>query len=129
FLAALDDDSPRVRAQALISLARLNDVSAAKSIIPLTARPKGSVMPAKKPLQNQPDPDRVVPHLAVRALVSLGAVDACLEALDGPHHQGALWALRYLHDKKAVEGLVKKLGTASPDRRRGILATLVRLYH
>ncbi len=129
FLVALTDDSLRVRAQALISLGRLNDVSAARSILPLTARPKGSAMPAKKPLQNQPDPNRVVPHLAVRTLVSLGAVDTCLEALDGPYSPGALWALRYMHEKKAVEGLIKKLGSASPDLRRGILATLIRLYH
>jgi putative heme-binding domain-containing protein len=35
-----------------------------------------------------------------------------------------------MHDPKAVEGLVKKLGTArSPEVRRDLLATLVRLYH
>ena len=44
--------------------------------------------------------------------------------------RGALWALRYMHDSKAVEGLIKKLGTIrSPELRRGILATLIRLYH
>jgi putative membrane-bound dehydrogenase-like protein len=129
FLAALADPSPRVRAQALISLGRFNDASAAKSILPLTARPNGSALPTRKPLQNQPDPDRVVPHLAVRALVSLQAVEACLEGLDGPHSAGALWALRYMHDKKAVDGLIKRLGAASsPELRRGILATLIRLY-
>ncbi|VTR95502.1 heme-binding protein : Heme-binding protein OS=Planctomyces brasiliensis (strain ATCC 49424 / DSM 5305 / JCM 21570 / NBRC 103401 / IFAM 1448) GN=Plabr_4796 PE=4 SV=1: CotH: GSDH: Cytochrom_C [Gemmata massiliana] len=130
FVAALSDESPRVRAQALISLGRLNDPTAVKSIIPLTARPKGSAMPTTKPLQNQPDPDRVVPHLAVRALVALNATDACLEALDGPHWEGALWALRYAHDPKSVEGLIKKLGSVrTPELRRGILVTLIRLYH
>jgi putative membrane-bound dehydrogenase-like protein len=130
FLTALQDESPRVRAQALISLGLLHDVSAARHLLPLTARPEGSVMPTRRPLQNQPDADRVVPHLAVRALVALHAVEACLEALDGPHAPGALWALRYMHDPKAVEGLIKKLGAkASPDLRRGILATLIRLYH
>src|SRR5581483_10362956 len=72
----------------------------------------------------------VLPHLAVRALVSLQAVDACLAALDGPHRDGALWALRYMHDKRAVEGLIRKLSTAySPELRQGILSTLIRLYH
>lgn len=62
----------------------LRDIEeAARSILPLTARPKSSLMPAKKPVHAQPDPDRVILHLPVRALVSLGAVDACLEALDG----------------------------------------------
>jgi putative membrane-bound dehydrogenase-like protein len=130
FVAALADESPRVRAQALISLGRLNDRSVAKHIIPLTARPQGSAMPTKAPVHAQPDPDRVLPHLAVRTLVSLNAVDACLEALDGPYAQGALGALRYLHDKRAVEGLIKKLGTTrAAELRRDVLATLVRLYY
>jgi putative heme-binding domain-containing protein len=35
-----------------------------------------------------------------------------------------------MHDKKAIEGLIKKLGTArSADLRREILATLIRLYY
>lgn len=130
FVAALADDSPRVRAQALVSLGRLNAVAAAKDIIPLTERSPGSTMPTKKPVHAQPDADRVLPHLAVRALVSLHAVDACLEALDGPHYRGALWALRYLHDRKAVEGLIRKLATArSAEARRDMLATLIRLYY
>jgi putative membrane-bound dehydrogenase-like protein len=130
FIAALADDSARVRAQALISLSRLNDRSAAKSILPLTARPKGSVMPTKKPVHAQPDADRALPHLAVRALISIGAVDACLDALDGPFAPGALAALRYMHDRKAVDGLIKKLATVrSVELRRDLLATLVRLYH
>ena len=71
-----------------------------------------------------------MPHLAMRALVSLHAVDACLDAIDGPHREGALRALRSMHDPRAVEGLIKKLSTArSPEARRDILATLVRLYH
>jgi putative membrane-bound dehydrogenase-like protein len=130
FTAALRDESPRVRAQALVGLGRLNDMSVAKHILPLTARPKGSVMPTKTPVHAQPDPDRVIPHLAVRTLVSLGAVEACLEALDGPYAPGALWALRYMHNPKAVDGLIKKLRTVrSAQLRRQILATLVRLYY
>src|SRR5262249_15677136 len=58
------------------------------------------------------------------------AIDACLDALDGPHAEGALWAMRYMHDSKAVEGLIKKLGTPrTPELRRAILVTLIRLYH
>jgi putative membrane-bound dehydrogenase-like protein len=130
FVAALSDQSPRVRAAALVGLSRLGHAAAAPHILQLTARPAGSTMPQTPPLQNQPDADRVIPHLAVRALVSLGAIDACLAALDGPHAAGALWALHYMHDPKAVDGLIKKLATAhSPELRRGILTTLIRLYH
>jgi putative heme-binding domain-containing protein len=87
-------------------------------------------MPTARPVHAQPDPDRVIPHLAMRALITLRAVDACLEAIDGPHRDGALRALRFLHDPKAVEGLIKRLATArSSEARHGILATPVRLYH
>jgi putative membrane-bound dehydrogenase-like protein len=130
FLKALTDPSPRVQAQAAISLGRMGDPSAAPHLLPLIKRPRGSEMPHRPPLQNQPDPDRVVPHLAVRALVALDAVEACLEALDGPYESGALWALRYMHSEKAVEGLIRKLNTVrAPELRRGILTTLVRLHH
>jgi putative heme-binding domain-containing protein len=130
FRAALADPSPRVRAQAVIALGRLGDVGAAPGLIPLTARPEGSTMPAAKPVQAQPDPDRAIPHLAIRALISLHAVDVCLDAIDGPHREGALRALRSMHNSKAIEGLIKKLSTPrAPEVRRDILATLVRLYH
>jgi putative membrane-bound dehydrogenase-like protein len=130
FVAALADPSPRVKAQAVIALGRLRDTTVAPSLVPLTSRPEGSPMPTTRPVNAQPDPDRTLPHLAMRALGALRAVDACLDAIDGPHRAGALRALGSMHDPKAVEGLVKRLGTArSPEVRRGLLATLVRLYH
>jgi putative heme-binding domain-containing protein len=130
FRAALADPSPRVQAQALIALVRLGDVGAAPAIIPLASRSQGSPMPTARPVHAQPDPDRAVPHLAQRALVLLHAVDACLDAIDGPHYAGALRALRSMHDPRVVDGLIKKLSTArSLEARRDILSTLVRLYH
>ena len=130
FVAALADENLFTRAQALVSLGRLGDASAAEHIIPLTLRPEGSVMPTQPPVHAQPDPERVIPHLAVRALVAINAVDACLAAIDGPHHAGALRALRSMHDPRAVEGLIKRLSTAySSELRRDILSTLIRLYH
>jgi putative membrane-bound dehydrogenase-like protein len=129
-VAALADPLPRVRAQALISLGRLGDVSIVGKIVPLAMRPAGSSMPTRQPVQNQPDPDRVIPHLAMRALVALDATEACLKALDGDSWPGALAALRSMHRREAVEGLIQKLGTArDSELRRGILATLIRLYH
>jgi putative membrane-bound dehydrogenase-like protein len=130
FRAALADPSPRVQAQAVIALGRLGDIAAAPEIIPLTSRPEGSPMPTTKPVNAQPDPDRAVPHLALRALVSLRAVEACLDAIDGPYREGALRALRSMHHPKAVEGIIKRLSTTrSQDARRDLLATLVRLHH
>jgi putative membrane-bound dehydrogenase-like protein len=130
FVSALGDESARVKAQALISIGRLGDATAAKAIVPLTMRPKGTGLPTTKPIWAQPDPDRVLPHLAMRALILLNASDACLEALDGPSAEGAFLALRNMHETKAVEGLIKKLGTVrDTDVRKGILATLIRLYY
>jgi putative membrane-bound dehydrogenase-like protein len=130
FIGALDDPSPRVRAQALICLSRLGDASAAPSILPLTSRPDGSALPAERPLQNQPDPDRVIPHLAIRALIALHAVEDCLAALSGPHAADALQALHSMHDPLVVEGLVKQLASArSGELRQQILIALIRLYH
>ena len=41
-----------------------------------------------------------------------------------------MWALRDMHDKRAVEGLIKKLGTTrAAELRRDVLATLVRLAY
>ena len=130
FVRALADESPRVRAQAIISLVRLNDAATAQNILPLATRSVDSIMPNKAPVHAQPDPDRVIPHLAARALVSLNAIDVCLAAIDGPYREGALRALRSMHEKRAVDGLIKKLGTTfSTDLRQEILATLIRLYY
>ena len=76
------------------------------------------------------DPKRVIPHIAVQTLVRLKAVDACVEAIGGPHTDGALWALRYMHDQKAVDGLIAKLKeNRNVAQRQKILTTLIRLYH
>jgi hypothetical protein len=65
----------------LISLGRLKDPTTGNHILPLTIREQRSKMPTTPPVQNQPDPGRVLPHLAVRSLVALDAVEVCLEAL------------------------------------------------
>ena len=67
-------------------------------------------MPTTRPVQAQPDPDRVVPHLAIRALVALHAVDACLDAIDGPHREGALRALRSMHESEGRRGAHQEAG-------------------
>ncbi len=76
------------------------------------------------------DPKRVIPHIAVQSMVQLHAVDACLEGIESPYRDGALWALRYMHDEKAVKGLITKLRqTRNVELRQQILTTLIRLYH
>lgn len=130
FLAGLKDKDPRVQVQSLISLSRLGRAEAAPQILPLTQLVAKIPSKSTEPLHAQPDPSRVVPHLAVHCLASLGAVEACLQALDGPHRAGALSALRLMHDEKAVAGLLKRItATKGPSARRDLLAALIRLYH
>ena len=106
FTKALLDENPRVRAQAVIGFGRLGQREHVKLILPHTEREKDSAAPTKEPFWNQPDAGRVIPHLAVNTLASLGAVETCLEAIDGPYSAGALRAISQMHSKEAVDGLI-----------------------
>ena len=121
FIRGLRSANPRVRAQALISLGRLGKSDVAKYIVPLTAVASDAV-----------GPDRIIPHLAVRSLTTLHAVEPCLSALDtattNDQIDGALCALRNLHDEKTVTGLISRVESASPERRLKYLTTLAHLY-
>jgi putative membrane-bound dehydrogenase-like protein len=129
FVAALKDENPRVRGQALISLGRIGRAEAGEAILPLTARATYQPKPAAEPLYKQADPGRVIPHLAVRALQNSNAVAACLKALEGPNSVGALWALKYMHNEEAVSGLITALSSVrNSEARQEILTTLIRLY-
>ncbi len=120
----LNDPSMRVKAQTLIALARIGDPLVADLIIPFADT---GATPLPDP--SQPNPDQVLPHLALRALVELNAVETCLRSLGGKHWRAGLRALRYMHHPRAVEGLVTRLGVESDEERRmGILITLTRLY-
>ena len=122
FVRALKSGNLRVRAQALVSLGRLGDASAARAILPHAAAPRL----AKRPKQNEPNPAAVIPHLATRALVALKPVDTLLAALDTDHRATALSVLKYIHDDKVVDTLISR-AKAKPDP--ATFATLVRLYH
>ena len=129
FVAALGDANPRVRAQALISLGRLGRAEAGEAILPLTVKSLGVPEPTDTPAYKLPDPGRVIPHLAVRALVNCNAVDACIKGIEGPNWDGALWALKYMHNETAVTGLAGSLSRVREARvRNEVLTTLVRLY-
>ena len=115
FVAALSDPDPRVRLQAVAALGRLGKPEAAPDLVPLLA-----------------DPDPLVAHVTVRALVTLRAIDTCLEALDPsrPHlAAGAARVLQSLHDPRVVDGLMAKLAETQDARiRQAILKALCRLY-
>lgn len=77
----------------------------------------------------KPNSPIILPHVAVKALVDMDAVESCVEAVGGPNSRGALWALRLMHNEKAVKGLIAKYGSAAAEKfRPGILSSLIRLY-
>ena len=100
--------SPRVQIAARVGLGRLGRKQAAVHLLK-TPVPVSLAAPAKdtEGLHATPNAAVILPHIAVRALVSLQAVDACVEAIEGNSGRLALWALRYMHDIRAVDGLYR----------------------
>ena len=128
-LTALQDASPRVRSAALVGLGRIGSSLAAMPVLALTPR-TGEAVPAEGDLWRQPDPGRVLSHLAIQTLADLRAVDACLAALETPYREGALAALKRMHSPQVVTGLFGVLGKSRDETlRRQVWTTLIRLYH
>ncbi|MDX1564569.1 MAG: NPCBM/NEW2 domain-containing protein, partial [Phycisphaeraceae bacterium] len=75
-----------------------------------------------------PNPQTILPHVAVKALVNLNAVDACLEAVGSSNEAGAIWALQKMHNAEAVNGLIAKLKSSSNEQtKQRVAKALVRL--
>jgi putative heme-binding domain-containing protein len=130
FLKSLKDPSPRVQIAATIGLGRLGKIEAAKALLDVKV-PTTFMAPekGKEGPHATPNSAIVAPHLAVRALVSLHAVDACVSAIGTKNSTIALWALRYMHHPKAVNGLIAKYKVVKDAKtKREILTTLSRLY-
>jgi len=130
FLEGLKDPSERVRAAAIIGLGRLGRVDAATALLQ-TKVPASFAAPAKEVEGPHATPNSaiVLPHLAVQALVNLHAVDATVAAVNGKNATLALWALRYMHDQKAVNGLIATYQLSKdPKLKNQIITTLARLY-
>jgi len=130
FLAALKDGSPRVQSVAIIGLNRLNKIDAATALLQ-TKVPASFIEPAKNTEGPHATPNAgiILPHLAVRALVSLNATDACIAAIGTENSDLALWALRYMHNVNAANGLIKSYNASKDEKLKiQILRTLSRLY-
>jgi len=130
FLKGLTDASVRVQAASIIGLGRLGRQDAAAALLK-TKVPASFVEPAKgvEGPHATPNSAIILPHLAVQALVNLKAVDACVAAIGTENSSLALWALRYMHNQKAVDGLIyvhEQSGDAQ--LKKQILITLARLY-
>ncbi|NJB86475.1 putative heme-binding domain-containing protein [Lewinella marina] len=130
FLTAVHDANPRVQAAAIVALGRLGRPEAAPTLLEVSvpASLKAPAAGTEGP-HATPNAGVVLPHLAVRSLVELKAVDAAVAAIDD-NPRLALWTLRYLHDPAAVEGLTTAYAKQDdPELQQEILNTLARLYH
>ncbi|MGV3599974.1 MAG: DUF7133 domain-containing protein [Dyadobacter fermentans] len=130
FLKALDGGNPREKLAAAIALGRLGRQEGALALLKVKV-PASFKAPAKGTEGPHATPNSaiVTPHIAVRALVALNAVDACVNAIGTENSAIALWALRYMHDPKAVDGLIAAYGKTSDQALKGqILTTLGRIY-
>ncbi len=94
----------------------------------LSEPPAGTVITKEGP-HATPNPGVIVPHLAVHSLVTLKAVEKSLAAVGNENSDGALSALKLMHDPAVVDGLLAKHTAATdPALKNKILTTLARLY-
>ncbi|HEU4719954.1 MAG TPA: hypothetical protein VFS59_01220 [Gemmatimonadaceae bacterium] len=118
YVSALNDVDLAVRAAAITGLVRLNARDRAEAIVPLLT-----------------SPDSALAHLAVQALVSLGARDVALRALTAAGSSPELrvrarHVLQQMHDAETVSALLAANGSATdPVAKRELVATLARLYN
>jgi putative heme-binding domain-containing protein len=130
FLKGMKDASPRVQIAASIGLGRLGRAEVAPVLLAVKV-PSSFVSPEKGTEGPHATPNSaiVAPHIAVRSLVAINAVEACVKAIGTENSTIALWALRYMHDPKAVSGLIAAYGQAKDEAlKKQILTTLGRLY-
>ncbi len=140
FLTGIQDQDQRVQVAAAVGLGRLTQANKAHQAIAAKALLAAAVPPAPMKPSTQkdhqggphatPHQEVILPHVAVQSLVSIGAAEACLTAIDSPSQDGALWALRLMHNPNGVDGLISKLGNSNDKKLSNkIITALARLYH
>lgn len=113
----LSSGDARLRLAAVQAASRIVGSAAIGAVLPLVA-----------------DADPVVSHGAVRALVDLHAVSACLSVLDERASSpvlraGVLKALQRLPETEVVSALVTRIGSEREESRRaGLITALCRLH-
>ncbi|MDR7130886.1 putative heme-binding domain-containing protein [Algoriphagus sp. 4150] len=130
FIGGVTDPNDRVKSASIVALGRIGNPQAAEELLKVKV-PASFKQPDKGTEGPHATPNSaiILPHVAVKALVELDAVDATLAAIGTENSKIALWALRYMHDPKAVDGLIKAYGnTEDMELKAEILGTLSRLY-
>ena len=131
FLTALQSSSPRIKTTAIIGVGRLGIKEAIPTLLEtgVPASFKSPDLGTEGP-HATPNSEIVIPHLAVKALLALDAVDACIDALDTEHRDLALWAMRYMHDDRVVQALMAAYEKTDDEAYRSqLINTLARIYH
>lgn len=131
FVEALKSGTDRVKAAAIIGLGRLGRKEVAEYLleVPVPDSFKAPTLGSEGP-HATPNEEIVLPHLAIKALVALDAVDATVRALGSNNRDLALWAMRYMHSPEVVDGLIKAYDkTDEVGFREKISHTLSRVYH
>ena len=130
FTAALNDPSERIQLAAMVGLGRIGNEAVAADLLK-TQVPSSAIAPAKdtEGLHATPNAEIIPAHIAVRALVELHAFEDCVKAIGTESSDLALWALRYMHDARAINGLIEAYQTTDQEALKPkILSTLSRLY-
>ncbi len=135
-LLALKDGNPRVRLRAIVGLARSGDESVAAAILPLAKGQKMTADESEKWIgeadaDGWSAPRRTLPHTALKAVVTLHAVDLLLGKLDDKElRETALRGLQEIHSEQVVAGLAAKINaTRDKQLAKLVLLALFRLYH
>src|SRR5690606_31334876 len=130
-LTGLHATSPRVKAAAVIGVGRLGKKAAINALLEMKvpASFKSPDLGTEGP-HATPNSEIIIPHLTVKALVALNAIDECIEALHTGNQDLALWTMRYLHDDRVVQALISTYENTADDALKAkILNTLARIYH
>ncbi|MEZ5042811.1 MAG: hypothetical protein R2828_23150 [Saprospiraceae bacterium] len=130
FIEGMSNPSVHVQIAAMVGMGRLGKIEAAQYLLTVPV-PASAVAPAKgtEGLHATPNSAIIPSHIAIRSLVSLNAVEACVAAIVGEQSDLAIRALRYMHDPRAVDGLITAYQTTEAEGLRPkILSTLSRLY-
>ncbi|MFK5972384.1 MAG: c-type cytochrome [Flavobacteriaceae bacterium] len=131
FLKGLESASERVKAAAIIGLGRLGNKGAISKLlkVPVPSSFKAPVMGAEGP-HAKPNGAIILPHLAVKALLSLNAVEDCITALDSSNSDLALWAMRYMHSSQVVDAMITAHQKSDDiEFKHKLLNNLARIYY
>ena len=131
FLQGLRSNSEEVQAAAIIGLGRLGNLAAAQELLKLKV-PSSFVAPKinTEGPHATPNSEIILPHLSIKALVALNAVDDCIGALGTANEDMALWAMRYMHSPKVVKALIEASDRSDSEAfKKKVMNTLARINH